>query len=167
MLSKVCGLAVLAVCAVAQAASISRADKEFMNTVARLDMTGAHEGQMAENQASSPQVKDFAKMLVQDDSESYGHLAELAAKSGVPIPKGIDTGKIPTVRVLAALHGSRFDRAFTGDAIAAQQRAIAVFKHEAKYGQDADVKAYAGKMISVFENNLKRAEECARPARRS
>ncbi len=60
----------------------------------------------------------------------------------------------------------RFDRTFITDEIAAHRHAIAVFKHEAEHGQDADVKAYATKMIPVLEKHLHLAEECAKPTRR-
>jgi hypothetical protein len=60
---------------------------------ARTDMTEAHEGQMAENQASSAGVKDLGKTLVQDHMQSYEELTALAAKTGVSIPKGINNGK--------------------------------------------------------------------------
>ncbi len=83
-------LALLITGGVAYAASLSRADREFMNTAAKMDMIDAHEGQMAENQASGTGTKDLAKALVQDHSQSYTQIAGLAAKKSVSIPKGIN-----------------------------------------------------------------------------
>jgi putative membrane protein len=153
----------MAACAIAlSAASVSKTDKEFVNTAATMDMTGANEGQMAQNKASRAEVKDFARMLVQDDSQQYGQLAELAAKNGVSVPKGINTGRIPTAKQLASLNGTRFDQQFARDQIAAEQRSLAIFKHEAHYGQNAELKAFANKMIPVIQTDLKRAEECSK-----
>lgn len=157
----VCAAAVSVAAGSALAASVSRTDREFMISAATIDMTAAHEGQMAADHAVRDDVRDFARMLTKDDSESFGHLAELAAKTGVTIPRGIDTARIPAVQGLAALKGSRFDRQFTRDEIANEQRALAVFKREAKYGQNSDVKAYANNMIPVFDNDLKRARQIA------
>jgi len=156
-----CGTAALMVCAAAQAATLSKADKEFMNTVATMDMTGAHQGQLAENRAAKPEVKDFARMLVKDESESYGHLEQVAARTGATIPRGINTGHIPEIRSLENLNGARFDQTFTRNQVSDQQRALAVFKREAKYGENSDVKAYANSMIPVLDNDLKRAQQCA------
>jgi putative membrane protein len=122
---------------------------------------------MAETQATRADVKDFAKMIVQDHTESYGHLSELAAKTGFSIPKGIDTGKDRTIEQLVSLKDQRFDRAFITDEVAAHRHAVAVFKREAEHGQDAEVKAYAAKMIPVLEKHLHLAEECAKPTRHS
>lgn len=163
--SGACYLTLLAAAGIAYAASSSNADRQFMTTAAKTDMTEAHEGQMAENQARRPDVKDFAKTLDQDHTESYEHLTELSAKTGVSIPKGINTGKDRTIQRLVHLKGDRFDRQFARDEIAAHRQAIAAFRHEAAHGQDADVKAYATKMIPVLEKHLHLAEECAKPAR--
>jgi putative membrane protein len=159
MLMLSCGAAVLAFCASAQANSLSRADREFMNTVATMNMTGAHEGEMAQTKAKSAEVKDFAKLVVKDKSESFGHLAELAAKTGVTIPRGINASRIPAIQGLTNLNGTQFDRQFTKEEIAAEQHALAVFKREAKYGQNSDLKSYASRMIPIADNDLKRAQQ--------
>lgn len=161
MLTLACGTAALMVCAAAQAASVSRADREFMSTAATMDMTGAHEGQLAQDKASSAEVKDFARMLAKDDGESFGRLAEVATRAGVTIPRGINTAHIQEIRTLEAMKGSRFDRQFARNEVTAEQRALTVFKREAKYGENSDVKAYATSMIPVLDNDLKRAEQCA------
>ena len=68
---------------------------------------------------------------------------------------------------LVHLKGNNFDRQFVQDEIAGHRRAIAAFKREAEHGQDADVKAYANKMIPVLEKHLHMAEELAKPTKRS
>jgi putative membrane protein len=141
-----------------------QADKDFLSSAATMDMTGAHAGQMAANQASASEVKDFARMLVQDDSDAFGHLAEVAAKVGVQIPRGINSGRIPSLEGLVPLKGTRFDRQFARDEVTAETRELAAFRYEAKYGQNPDVKQYATKIIPVIENDLKRAQECATSA---
>jgi putative membrane protein len=103
-------------------------------------------------------------MLAQDDSNAFGHLAEVAAKVGAQIPRGINSGRIPSLQGLVPLKGTRFDRQFARDEVTAETRALAAFRHEAKYGQNADVKEYATKMIPVIENDLKRAQQCATSA---
>ena len=165
MVRGACCLAFFA--ATGYAATLSNADKQFMITAAKTDMTEAHEGQMAENQASRADVKDFAKALVQDHTESYVHLSELAGKIGVSIPKGINTGKDRTIQELVHLKGASFDRAFERDEIASHRRALEIFKREAAHAQDPDVKAYATGRIPVLEKHLRLAEECAKPNKRS
>jgi len=93
-------------------------------------MTEAHEGQMAENQAGENAVKDFAKTLVQDHTQSYELLTMLAAKTGVSIPKGSMPAK--TLRSgYWPSEGAAFDHQFARDEIAAHRLAICDSKREA------------------------------------
>jgi putative membrane protein len=160
-------VAVLAAPGIANGASLSNADKQFATMAAKIDMTEAHIGQLAENQATRADVKGLAKTLVQEDTESYQHLAELAAKAGVSIPKGIDAAKNPTIQRLVHLKGDRFDREFAREEIAADRRALGMFKREVSHGQDADLKDYANKMVPNLQKQLRLAEECTKPARHS
>jgi len=162
-----CSFALLDGAASGQAAHLSRADRQFVDMVATTDMTEAHEGQVAENQASRAEVKDFAKTLVQDHTQSYEELTELAAKVGIAIPKGINVGKNIEIQQLARLKGERFDQQFDRDEIADHHRVLASVKREAAHGQDPDVKAYAAKMIPVLEKHLGLAEQCAKQAKHS
>jgi putative membrane protein len=167
----VCVLAVLAGAGIAYGASVGSsvdaADKQFLTSAAKADMVEAHEGQMAENQAARADVKDFAKTLVQDHTQSYEHLTELAAKSGVTIPKGIDAAKERDIAPLVHLKGDRFDRAFAREEVSEHQRALAEFKREAAHGKDPDLKAYASGQIPVLEKHLHLAEACEKPAGKS
>ena len=167
ILSGVCCLATLAAVGIAHATSLSKTDQQFLIMAAKTDMTEAHEGEIAANQTSRTDVKEFAKTLIQDHTESYQHLTELAAKTGISIPKGINSAKVPTIVQLVHLKGANFDRRFVDDEIAAHRQAIAVFKREAEHGQDADVKAYAAKMVPILEKHLHLAEDCAKATKRS
>lgn len=155
-------LALLAAGSVMYAASLSNADKQFMMTAARMDMTEAHEGQMAANQAVRSDVKDLGKMLTEDHTTSYQQLSIVAGKEAISIPKGIDSAKDRTISQLARLKGASFDSRFALDEVAAQRQELAAFKREAAHGKDADVKAYAAQMVPVLEKDLKLAEECSK-----
>jgi putative membrane protein len=148
----------------AYAASLSRADKEFMANAARMDMIEAHESQMAEKQASRADVVDLAKTLAQDHSQDYGQIAELAAQKNVSIPRGIDAAKDPSIRRLTSLKGSQFDRQFANAEVTAQRNAIATFKRESEHGEDPELKAYAARTLPTLEKDLKQAESVVKPS---
>jgi putative membrane protein len=151
----------------AWAGSMNNVDRSFMVTAAKMDMTEAHKGQMAETQAARADVKNFAGTLVQDHTDSYVRLTEIAAKNGTKIPRGIDAAKGPGIVELVHLKGDRFDRQFVREEIAADRRALALFRREAAHGHDADIKDYATKTVALIEKDLQIAQACARPARRS
>jgi putative membrane protein len=158
------GSGLLAIFAVAGSAfaALSSADKQFMVMAARTNMIEAHEGQIAEQKANQSDVKDFAKTLAQDHTDAYGHLSQLAEKTGVSIPKGINAAKDREIEQLDHLKGASFDRQFTRDEVADHRQALAAFKRESEHGKDAQVKAYATSMIPVLEKHLQLAQECAK-----
>jgi putative membrane protein len=147
-------------------AKASAADQAFMKMAAQSDMTEAHIGQMAANQASQSQVKDFGQKLTHDHTDAYAELAMLATKTGSSIPKGIDIRRISAVEQLKKLKGKKFDRQFVLEEIRDHEKAIVEFKREAQHGKDPDVKAYASKMIPVLQDHLSQAKALAKPARR-
>jgi putative membrane protein len=121
---------------------------------AEADMTTAHLGQMAESRAASDGVKDFGKKLVQDHTNDYTELSQLAAKLGDSIPKGIDSVDNREIAKLDRYKGAAFDRAFLAHETVEHQRLVSAFKQEAEHGNDPAVKAYAGKVLPVIESHL-------------
>ena len=161
------GYLVLLGSAVMWAASLNNADKQFLMTAAKNDMTLAHEGQMAQNQATRADLKDFGKTLVQDHSMSYWQLSQLASKEGVAIPKGINVSHDRNIEQLGHLKGANFDRQFASDEVTTDRQMLTAFRREAKDGKDSDVKAYANKMIPVLQKHLQTAEQFSKPTRKS
>ena len=156
---------ILSLPALAQTKAASNADKAFIKMAAEADMTEAHIGQMAENQSSQSEVKDFAQKLIHDHTDAYQQLTAVAVKTGDPIPTGINVRKIAAVEQLMKLKGARFDHLFVQEEIRDHERAIAQFKREAAHGKDLEVKAYASKMIPILEDHLRLAHALVKPAR--
>lgn len=160
-LIQTCSAAALFAVGLAAATTLSKADRDFLNSAARMDMTAVHEAQMADNQATRADVKDLARKVEKDDNDAFNQLSQLAVKTGVTIPQGINSAKVPAIEGLVNLKGAHFDRQFAKDQVAGEQQALALFRREAKSGRDTDVKAYASKMIPVLDNDLKQARQCA------
>ena len=157
-----CCCALFSVAALAQSTKLSNSDKKFMNVAAEGDMTEAHLGQVAQAQASQAELKDFGRMLAQDYTNAYNELTELANKTGETIPKGIDVRRNKALAHLIRLRGNSFNLRFLRREIRDHQTALASFRREAEHGQDADVKAYASKMIPTLEEQLHKAEALAK-----
>jgi putative membrane protein len=131
-------------------------------------MTEAYEGQLAENQATRADVKKTSQRRSFKTTPSpTGVSTSWPPKPAFPFPRELTQPRTRTIEQLVSLKDQRFDRTFIRDEIAAHRHAITLFKREAKHGQQADVKAYAAKMIPVLEKHLHLAEECAKPTRRS
>jgi putative membrane protein len=160
----VCCAALFSAPVLLQGAAISKTDADFMNMAAKINMTEAHLGQMAEAQAAEKAVKDFGQKLSQDHTTAYEGLTVLANKTGESIPKAISKDK--TMDQLMRLKGNSFDHAFLMDEVGSHKAALTAFQNEAEHGENADVKAWAQSMIPTLKEHLQEAENLAKPAKK-
>jgi putative membrane protein len=151
------------VLAFAQATAAADTGQKFLDMAAQIDMTEAHLGQLAADQASAQNVKDFAQMLVTDHTNDYTQLGTIATKAGLTVPKGLDAQHDKMIAPFEKLKGAAFDRRFAHEMVAGHQKAIAAYKKEAETGQNADLKAYASQTLPTLEKHLQAAEDLAKP----
>ena len=164
----VCG-ALWCIPAIAQTptATATAADKEFVDFVGQTDMTEAHFGQLAQDQASGQDVKDYGQTLVTDHTKDYNTITALATKMGADVPKGIDAMHMKMIDPVAKLKGHAFDHRFLADMVKGHEQAITKYKKEADSGDNADLKAYAAATLPTLQMHLQKAEELSHPAGKS
>jgi len=153
-----CGV-LLSVIGLTQTAPVSKTDQEFIDMVAQTDMLEAHLGQMAQDQASSQKVKDYAQMLVSDHTADYKQIGAVAAKIGATAPNGLGAAENHMIAPFAKLKGAAFDKHFIHEMIAGHTKAIAAYKREDAKTQNADLKAYIAQALPVLEKHLKDAQD--------
>ena len=59
---------------------------------------------------------------------------------------------------LSALSGNAFDRAYMWAVIKDHEHCVSEFRREVQMGKDAEVKAFASKILGIVENHLKMAD---------
>jgi putative membrane protein len=151
--------AVLSVPVVAQTAGgTTGGDQAFVDMAAQTDMTEAHIGQMAAEQASSQAAKDFAQTLVTDHTNDYTQLTAVATKAGMTVPKGLDAKQEKMIAPLTKLHGKAFDQRFAHMMVTGHEAAIAAYTKESHDGQNADIKAYATQTLPTLEKHKDAAQ---------
>ena len=165
ILSTVCCLALCCVAASAQkehAAKGSMTDQQFVDMAAQTDMLEAHLGQMAANQAASPDVKTYAEMLVTDHTADYQQLTALAAKDGLTVPTALDAAHNKMIAPFEKLNGAAFDSRYAHTMVAGHTEAIGVYTKESNNAQNADVKAYASATLPALNKHLDGAKDLAK-----
>ena len=157
----VCALPCLAICCLPILAqgTLAKADQQFLDMAAQTDMTEAHLGQMAADQAANSAVKDYAQMLVADHTSDYTQLGTLAPKAGGTIPKGIDVQHEKMIAPFHKLKAAQFDQRYIHEMVAGHTKAIAAYKAEAANGENADIKAYANQALPTLEKHLQGAKD--------
>ena len=92
--------------------TVSAGDRDFVEHLAIAGMTEVELGRMAMERASSPQVKQFADMMVTDHSKSGDELKQIAMQHSIPLPAGPDQPHQELKTKLSNLKGDSFDREY-------------------------------------------------------
>jgi len=140
------------------AQSISPADKTFATNAASGGQAEVTLGQLAVQNATSPEVKAFGQRMVTDHTQANQALLQIAQQKGLTIPNQPDAADRTTAERLKTMKGPAFDRAYMSDMVQDHQKDVAEFRQEAETGTDPALKAFAQKYLPVLQQHLQMAE---------
>jgi putative membrane protein len=139
-------------------------DSDFYKLAAEGGISEVELGTLAEDKATSQDVKDFAAMMVKDHGAADDKLKSLAASKGVDLPTSASIGEIATKAKLNVLSGDTFDKSYIKSQLKAHHEAIALFRKEASTGQDPDAKAFASATLPTLKKHMQAIRRVAAAA---
>lgn len=148
--------------AVMQAATnptLSTADAYFMDQAARSGLAAVEAGGLAQHRAARPDIRRFAAATVADRNRLDAELDALAQRKRISLPTTPNAVQQQMLSELLGLSGATFDRQYLDQQVTLQQRAIALYRDEAKDGTDADVRAFASRALPLLQHHLVTAEQ--------
>jgi putative membrane protein len=134
-------------------------DQQFVDFAAQTDMMEANVGQLAQNQAASQQVKDYANTLVTDHTSDYGQLSTAAKQANLNVPNALDKEHNTMIAPMQKLKGAAFDRKYAQEMVAGHTKAIAIYEKEATSAQNDAIKSYASTALPVLQKHLTGAKD--------
>jgi putative membrane protein len=132
---------------------------EFVTKATQGGLYEVKSSEFATQQGGSAEVKKFAEMMIADHTKANKELAAAAASKGLKVPEGVSPEQADLLKQLETLKGAEFDAEYVKQQVAAHEKAVALFKAQAKSGQDADLKAWAAKTLPTLEGHLKHVKE--------
>lgn len=136
-----------------------KGDQKFVHDAAAGGMAEVELGKLAQEKASSDQVKSFGKRMVDDHGRANDELKALAQKKNITLPTDLDRKDKATRDRLSKLSGPSFDRAYMRAMLTDHRKDVSEFQHESKVGADPDVKSFAAKTLPTLEDHLKAAQD--------
>jgi putative membrane protein len=133
---------------------LSAGDKSFVQKAAQGGMFEVQSSQVAQEKATSPDIKDFAAMMVTDHGKANDELKSIAGSKGLDVPSALDAKHQAMLDALNGKSGKDFDTAYLQDMEKGHSGANALFKKEAASGQDTDIKAIAAKTDQTIEHHI-------------
>ena len=143
------------------AQQVGPADTAFAQKAAQGGMAEVRLGQLAVQNGSSDQVKQFGQKMVDDHSKANDELMGLASKENLTLPMSLNAKDQATVDRLQNLKGAAFDKAYMRDMVKDHQQDVADFQKEANSGSDAGLKSFAAKTLPTLQEHLRMAKEAS------
>jgi putative membrane protein len=134
-------------------------DRSFVLKAAGAGIAEVKLGELAEKQATSPDVKKFAARMVQDHTQANHELTKIVEGRGIQLPTTLDKKHQEVYDRLSKLTGAEFDQDFMRHMLEDHKDAVALFEAQAKDGQDAALKAFATKTLPTLREHLKMAQQ--------
>lgn len=138
--------------------SESKDDAEFAVAVADDGMLEVQLGQLASTNASSPQVREFGKMMVDDHSKANNELKTLAQQKGITLPTALSDKSKKKYDELVSKKGRDFDEKYVDLMVKAHKDAVGKFRDEAEDGNDPEIKTWAAGKVPILQRHLEHAQ---------
>ncbi len=127
----------------------------FITEAAASDMFEIETGRLAQERATRAEVKQFARMMVEDHGRSSAELKKLAGglTPAVTPPTGLPAPLQTRLDALRAADGAAFDRLYLEQQAAAHDNALALHRAYAERGDNDALRSFADRTAGVVERH--------------
>ena len=139
-------------------AATAATDTGFVQKAAMGGIAEVEAGKLAQDKGASADVKQFGARMVADHGKANDELKSIASGKSIAVPADTDARHKKAKAMLEAKAGTSFDAAYKAQMVADHKETIALFEKEAKSGKDAELKAFAAKMLPDLKDHLKMAQ---------
>jgi len=133
-------------------------DSSWLVKAAESNLAEIETGRLAEAKATSTDVKQFGKHMVEDHTKANSELSALAKKKGITVPTRPDEKHLKAAGDLADLGGAEFDRKYADMMVSDHEDAVSLFEKNGN-STDPDVKSFADKTLPTLKHHLEMARD--------
>jgi len=137
---------------------INKESAAFVIKAASGGMLEVQLGQLAQQNAKSQRVKDFASMMVADHSKANDELKSIAASHNINIPAGMMAGHQKHIDMMSKIKGADFDKHYIDLMLSDHKEDITDFKKEANSSSNDVFKNFASKTLPTLQKHLDSAQ---------
>ena len=153
------GIALAVAAATTQAQS---GDQAFVTKMAGVAMGEVELGTLAQDKASSRDVKAFAQRMIDDHRKAGDELKGIAQRKNLTWPSALPADAVALKDRLSKLSGAAFDRAYIDAMVSGHRDVLTQVKAHVQSAADPDVKAWATKASSSVQAHLTHAQDVQR-----
>ncbi len=136
-------------------------DSAFAMNGAQANMAEIALGRLASQKSQNAEVKRFVQRLIADHTKANNELKPIASKKNITLPADVKPEQKETYDRLAKLSGAEFDREFMALMVTNHEQSVTSYEAESTNGTDAELKAFATKILPTIQEHLRMAREIA------
>lgn len=146
-------------------AAVAQNPRSFLQNALEGDNSEVMLGQLAADRATSPQVKEYGRMLSADHSQAREEVIRVGAKVGIRRNRDVAPEAKNERDKLRQLDGRDFDREFIRYMIQDHQKDVADFSDEAR-ANDGLASSLASEQLPTLQKHLEMAKDLDRGGHR-
>lgn len=124
----------------------------FIKQASRNGLLAIEFSKIAQQQASSPEVRQFAQKMAAEHTRFYNELKKMATEKYILLPIKMEQDDVAKLNELRKLKGTAFDEAYMRAIISSHEGAVQNFETGAR-NRDREVNKFAtGKLDSIKTN---------------
>ena len=133
-------------------------DAEWAVEVADGGMFEVQTATLALTKATSPEVKKFAQMMVDDHTKANNELKSIASKKGIALPDVISEKCQKKYYDLDQKNKNDFDKDYIDLMVKDHDEDVDKFEKEANKGEDAELKSWASNTLATLRHHDEEAK---------
>ncbi len=138
-------------------ASSKKTNAAILAQIHQADLKEIAVGKMAEEKASTDEVRAYADQLVKDHTSADQMVLAMAQKTGTHL-HGASTVPSKTDRKLSSASGAQFDRIFLEQTSADHKKLMSELQQEREDASDDDIEALIDKIMPILQQHCDLAQ---------
>jgi putative membrane protein len=133
----------------------------YVQMAAASDLFEMQSSNLARTRAQSPDVRQFAEMMIADHTQTTAQLTAAANAAGTPPDPRLLPMQVDMMNQLQGASAADFDRVYMTQQVQAHEMALALHSNYARSGDNANLRSVAATATPIIEHHLGRARQLA------
>ena len=136
-------------------------DRRFFTDMAQANMAEVETGKLAQQKASSEDVKKFAQHMIDDHGKMLQEQQSMAKSKGAQLPKQPKKEHQSALKKLEGTSGAEFDRAYMEQMVKDHEKTLKMLQDASQKAKDPELRQAAEKATPDVQKHLDMAKQLA------
>ncbi|MDF2445819.1 MAG: putative outer membrane protein [Moraxellaceae bacterium] len=136
----------------------SRKDRNFIEDAITGNLAEIQLGQIAQQRAQNPMVRDYAGMMVNDHTPARQRLMTMASQYGVTPPTELDFMHRRMDKKLRKAEVNEFDEMYIKSQVKDHKKMVELMEEQIQDGENPELKRFASEMLPKIREHLVMAQ---------